>query len=174
MKRLMRAAAALAVMAAAVAIYAGVAAGHDGGGKGRDGNRGEHHGNKVLEQNLAPSQPTDPQFHGVGPGGVPWVLNRGEAELKMDGRFELRLDGLVIPNLGNTGPVTTITASLYCGADANTTAVDTTQSVPISTGGDARIRDDSFTVPSTCLAPIVMVHPNGNPAAYIAITGFRN
>ena len=166
MKKLMRAAAALAVMAAAVAIYAGVAAGHDGG-------RGQHRGNAVLEQALAPSQPTDPHFHGVGPGGVPWVLNRGEAELKMDGRFELRLDGLVIPTTGNTGPVTTITASLYCGADANGAAVDTTPSVPISSNGDARIRDDSFTVPSTCLAPIVMVHPNGNVAAYIAITGFR-
>jgi hypothetical protein len=169
MDRLKRAIAAAAAMVVATAIYAGVAAGHDGGGKGR----GEHHGNRVLDQALAPSQTTDPHFHGVGPGGVPWVLKRGEARLRMDGRFELRLDGLVIPTTGNTGPVTSITASLYCGEDANGTAVDTTPSVPLSTGGDARIRDDSFTVPSTCLAPIVMVHPNGNAAAYIAITGFR-
>jgi hypothetical protein len=92
----------------------------------------------------------------------------------MDGRFELRLKGLIIPNLGNAGPVTSVTASLYCGEDANTTAVDTTQSVPLSADGDARIRDNSFTVPATCLAPIVMVHPNGNGGAYIAITGFRS
>src|SRR5689334_1469588 len=157
MERLMRAFAALATMAAAAAIYAGVAAGHDGGGKGRHGDRGGHHGKKVLEQKLAPSVPTDPHFHNVAPGGVPWVLNRGEARLKMDGRFELRLDGLIIPTMGNAGPVTSVTASLYCGEAANTpddaTAVDTTPSVPLSSNGNARIRDDSFTVPATCLAP---------------------
>jgi hypothetical protein len=28
------------------------------------------------------------------------------------------------------------------------------------------------TLPSTCLAPVVLVHPNSNAAAYIAATGF--
>lgn len=173
MDRLMRAAIAAVAMVVAAAIYAGVAAGHDGGGKGRHGNRGQHHGNRVLEQNLAPSVPTDPHFHGVAPGGVPWVLRRGEAQLKLNGRFELRLNGLIIPNLGSAGPVTSVTASLYCGEDANGTAVATTASAPLSPHGDARIRDNSFTVPSSCLVPVVMVHPNGNPAAYIAITGWK-
>jgi hypothetical protein len=30
------------------------------------------------------------------------------------------------------------------------------------------------TVPARCLAPVVLVHPNGNPAAYIAATGFTS
>jgi hypothetical protein len=130
----------------------------------------------VLDASLAPSQPTDPTFHGVAPGGLPWVLKRGEVKLKAKGKLDLRVRGLVIPVApanGTTGPVTTISASLYCGADSDTTAADTTPAVPISSNGNARIRDKSFTVPATCLAPVVLVHPNGDPAHYIAVEGWR-
>jgi len=179
MARYLRLLVAVGVMAAAVAIYSGVAAGHDGGGgKGRGGeHQGKHRGNAVFDASLAPSQTTDPTFHGVAPGGLPWVLNRGEVELKRKGRLELRVRGLVIPvppANGTTGPVTTISASLYCGADSDTTAADTTQAVPISTKGNARIRDDSFTVPATCLAPVILVHPNGDATHYIAVSGWRS
>ncbi|HEY7633020.1 MAG TPA: hypothetical protein VH817_20105 [Thermoleophilaceae bacterium] len=181
-------------MAAAVAVYAGVAVGHDGGGNSGSGNhngknednhhhgqKGEHHGgrhrgNAVLEASLAPSQTTDPPFHGVNPGGAPWVLDRGKVEIKAKGRLELRVRGLVIPNPpgDNTpGPVTTISASLFCGADTETAPADTSDQVPIDQDGDARIRDKSFTVPATCLAPIVLVHPNGDLTHYIAVSGWR-
>jgi hypothetical protein len=30
------------------------------------------------------------------------------------------------------------------------------------------------TAPQRCLAPVVLVHPNGNLAAYIAATGFTS
>jgi hypothetical protein len=69
--------------------------------------------------------------------------------------------------------VTTISASLYCGADSNTMAADTTQQVPISSTGNARIHDTSFSVPSTCLAPVILVHPNGSATVYIALDGWR-
>ena len=52
-------------------------------------------------------------------------------------------------------PATTINTSLYCGADSNTTAADTSQTVPISRAGNARIHDRSFNVPATCLAPVI-------------------
>jgi hypothetical protein len=167
-----------ALMAAAVAVYASVAVGHDGGGKGGKGDRhgrdhGLRHGAPLIDASLAPSQPTDPALHGVTAGGAPWVLDRGEVRLKKDGKFKLRVKGLIIPTLGNTGPVTTVSASLYCGADSDTTAVDTTPAVPITSSGDARIRDDSFATPSTCLAPVILLHPNGNMAAYIAVDGWR-
>jgi hypothetical protein len=29
-----------------------------------------------------------------------------------------------------------------------------------------------FSLPAKCLAPVVLVHPNGNGAAYIAASGF--
>jgi hypothetical protein len=171
------------VMVAAVAIYAGVAVGHDGGGGGdhhgkgdRHGHGGKHRGNAVLEASLAPSQTTDPAFHGVGPGGVPWVLKRGSVEIKAKGRLELRVRGLVIPppSGNNTaGGVTSISASLYCGADTDTAPADTSDTVPLSQSGNARIEDRTFNVPSTCLAPVVLVHPNGDMTHYIAVTGWR-
>jgi hypothetical protein len=181
MRKLGRIAMVAALMAAAVAVYASVAVGHDGGGNSGHGGKGDRHGKghglrhgaPLIDESLAPSQTTDPAIHGVAAGGAPWVLDRGEVRLKKDGKFKLRVEGLVIPSLGNTGPVTTVSASLYCGADSDTTAVDTTPAVPITSSGDARIRDDSFTTPSTCLAPVILLHPNGNMAAYIAVDGWR-
>jgi hypothetical protein len=39
--------------------------------------------------------------------------------LTSDGRLDLEMRGLVIPATGTASPVTTITASLYCGADGD-------------------------------------------------------
>jgi hypothetical protein len=137
---------------------------------------GKRHGAPLIKASLAPSQPSDPTFHNVAPGGAPWVLKRGEVRLKSDGKLNLRVKGLVIPGApgnGTPGPVNTVSASLYCGADSNTTAADTSQQVPISRKGDARIHDKSFTVPSNCLAPVILVHPNGDTTHYIAVDGWR-
>jgi hypothetical protein len=147
-------------------------------GKTKHGNKhqGKRHGAPLIKESLAPSQPTDPSFHGVGPGSPPWVLKRGEVRLKRDGKLNLRVKGLVIPGApgnGTPGPVNTISASLYCGAASNTAAADTSQEAPISSKGDARIHDTSFTVPSTCLAPVILVHPNGDATLYIAVDGWR-
>jgi hypothetical protein len=139
-----------------------------------------HHGKRtgapLIDESLAPSQPTDPAFHSVTPGSLPWVLKRGDVRLKRDGKLDLQVKGLVIPppmGNGTPGPVTTISASLYCGADTNPMPADTTQQVPISSKGDARIHDASFTVPTTCLAPVILVHPNGLATTYIALDGWR-
>ncbi len=94
---------------------------------------GQRHGVALINESLAPSQPTDPTLHGVTAGGAPWVLKNGDIELNSGGKLDLRVKGLVIPALGTPGPVTTISASLYCHAD--TTAADTTQQVPISPKG---------------------------------------
>jgi hypothetical protein len=137
---------------------------------------GKHTGAPLIDESLAPSQPTDPVFHGVSPGAAPWVLKLGDVQLKRDGKLDLHVTGLVIPTApftGTPGPVTTISASLYCGADSNTTPADTTQQVPISRKGDARIHDTSFTVPAVCLAPVILLHPNGLATTYIALDGWR-
>ncbi len=97
-------------------------------------------------------------------------------QLSSNGKLDLRVRGLVIPapsGNGTPGPVNTISASLYCGADSNMMAAATTGQVPISRKGDARIRDDSFDVPSTCLSPVILVHPNGIDNLYIAVDGWR-
>jgi hypothetical protein len=183
-----------AIMAIAVAVYAGVAVGHNGNGNGNSGNqngknedhhnqgnkgehhRGKHRGNAVFEASLAPSHIDDPPIHGVNPGGLPWVLDRGRVKIKAKGRLELRVRGLVIPSPqgDNTpGGVKTISASLFCGAGTDTAPADTTDQVPIDQNGNARIRDKSFNVQDTCLAPIVLVHPNGDLTHYIAVSGWR-
>src|SRR5438105_4377109 len=113
------------------------ALGHDRGGNGT--HRGDRRG-KVLDATLAPSIPSDPSLHGVAAGAAPWLLNKGEVRLRRDGRVRVRIRGLVIPSPpgdGTPGPVTTVSASLYCGND--TLAVGTTPQVPISRNGDARI-----------------------------------
>lgn len=162
---------AFTVLLASVAlVFALAASGDDGHGK--KGRHDEGNGQKTLRATLAPSMPSDPTFHGVGPGGVPWQLERGSVRIKRDGEFDLEVRGLVIPSLGNPGPVTTISSSLFCGADSNTTPAATTQQVPLSHEGDAKI-EAKLSLPSTCLAPIVLVHPNGGTARYIAVTGWR-
>jgi hypothetical protein len=52
-------------------------------------------------------------------------------------------------------------------------AADTTGQVPISRDGDARIDDHSFSVPATCLSPVILVHPNGMTTVYISVDGWR-
>src|SRR3954454_4739886 len=140
-----------------------------------DHGHGRGHDKSGFEQTLAPSVPTDPAFHGVTAGGAPWVLRRGEVKVS-DGRLDLRVRGLVIPvapGNGTPGPVTTVSASLYCGADAETAPAATSDQVPISRAGNARIRDRSFDVPDTCLASVVLVHPNGDTTHYITVDGWR-
>jgi hypothetical protein len=149
------------------------------GALGKEHGNGKGHGGQLIKESLAPSMPpspTEPSFHGVAPGGAPWVLKEGSVQLSSNGKLDLRVRGLVIPGApgnGTPGPVNTISASLYCGADSNMMAADTTGQVPISRDGDARIRDDSFAVPATCLSPVILVHPNGLGNMYIAVDGWR-
>jgi len=161
--------AAVAALTTVLAVGAMSALGHDGG-HGRD-----HRGGQLIRESLAPSVPTDPMFHGVAAGAAPWVLDEGHVRLSTDGRLDLRVRGLVIPvapGNGTPGPVNTISASLYCGADSETMASATTGQVAIARDGDARIVDH-ITVPASCLSPVILVHPNGNAAAYIALDGWR-
>jgi hypothetical protein len=165
---------------AAVALAAGAstafADGHDGGGHhGRHGDRdrGER-GARVIESALFGSQPTGPTLFGVKPGGAPWVISRGEAEVRRDGRVRVRIRGLVIPTppQSGTNPLSDIAATVFCGG----TAVGTTHAVPFSTAGDARIDEKLATpLPMPCLVPAVLLNPapGGAIAAgtYIAATG---
>jgi hypothetical protein len=142
------------------------------GDHGGQGGHGRHGGQTLFASKVVASQLSDPMIHGVTRGGLPWVMDRGEARLRRNGRLQVRVRGLVIPvpqGDGTPGPVTTITAALYCGDD--TTAAAETAPIPLSRTGNARI-DERITLPSTCLAPVVLVHPNGSDGAYIAVTGF--
>jgi hypothetical protein len=151
---------------------------------GASADRGDRDGTStdLLDSSLAPSlpTPTDPMIHGVAPGGAPWALSAGSLRLRGDGRLDIRIDGLVLPTVGTgttPGPVTGVAASLFCGADSSTTPAATTATVPLSGDGDAVIRT-TVTLPSTCLAPIVLISPvigtTLNTSVYIALTGFMH
>lgn len=149
---------------------------HHGKGEHRGfdehGNFGDHRGNTLFDTTLAPTVPGDPTLHNNAAGGAPWVLSFGEARLREDGRLDVRIRGLVIPpptGNGTPGPVTTVRAALFCGND--TTAAATTPSVPLSTSGNARIRA-SLTLPAKCLAPALLIQPNGSSMVYITANGF--
>jgi hypothetical protein len=151
---------------------------HNGKGQHRGfdehGGFGKHRGNTLFDTTLAPSVPADPAIHGVAAGGAPWVLRFGEARLRSSGGIDAVIRGLVIPpptGAGTPGPVKMVSASLYCGNDMNATPVGTTTPTPLSTAGNARIHG-TFTLPAKCLAPVVLIHPNGINSVYITASGF--
>lgn len=157
----------LAASALAGSATSAVSALGDPGG----GSRGDHpRGNRtVLKTSLAPSVPTDPTLLGAAAGGVPWMLRSGEARLQRNGRLAVSIRGLLVVGLGTTGPVKTVSVSLYCGG--NSTPVGTSGSVPLSNTGDARIRA-RFMLPAKCQIPALLIHPNGAVGVYIASSGF--
>jgi hypothetical protein len=149
--------------AAASAVSATADGGHGGG---------RHGGQTLFETSLAPSVPADDQIHGVAPGAAPWVIRRGEVRLRRDGRLRVKIEGLVIPVApanGTPGPVTSVSAGLYCGGAASAAA--STGTTPISRAGDAEI-DARLALPAKCPGAVVLVQPNGNDGLYIASSGF--
>ncbi len=138
---------------------------------GTRGTRAGHARMMLIDASLAPSMTADPMFHHVGPGAKPWKLAHGTVMVTSAG-LNLHVNGLLIPGVG-TGPVKTISASLYCGADMTMKAAATSPQVALSSKGDAVIEDRSFMAPATCLAPVVLVHPNGVLTSYIAVSGAR-
>jgi hypothetical protein len=168
--------AALATVALAVGGTTAFADGDHGGhhGHGHHGNKNEHHGGKVLRADLFGSQPTGPKLFDVAPGGAPWVIDEGSARVRRNGRVKVRVEGLVIPTApqNGTNPLSNLAATVYCGG----TVVGTTQAVPFSTAGDARIDETlAMPLPKPCLVPAVLINPapggTVNTAVYIAATG---
>jgi hypothetical protein len=160
---------------AAVALAAGATTAFaDDGGDHHHG--GDRHGGKVLEADIFGSHPSDRPLFGIQPGGAPWVIRRGEAEVRRDGRVEVRVKGLVIPTppQNGTNPLPGIAATVFCGGQA----VGSTKAVPFSAAGDARIEDRLATrLPSPCVVPAVLLNPQQgsavNPGVFIAATGVR-
>jgi hypothetical protein len=115
---------------------------------------------------------------GVPSGGAPWTVQSGSAALSDDGLLSVQVQGLILPNLGNPGPVTSVSASLVCGGSGGT-VVATTDPVPLFPNGDAKIQA-GIKLTDSCFGPIVLVRAagfNGNPplpqsGPWIAATGF--
>jgi hypothetical protein len=123
----------------------------------------------LLSAMVAPSVPTDPTLAGAKPGTLPWKLTSGDVTVT-DAHVLLQLRGFVIPGKG-VGPVKTVDASLYCNGSTKPAA--TTAASKLSSTGDATI-DAALKAPKSCLAPLVLVHPNGQASSYVAASGWKN
>ena len=123
----------------------------------------------LLRSSVAPSLPTDPILHEVTPGSAPWVLRGGVIRLSSAGMLHVRVRGLIIPELGTAGPVTSINASLFCANETTPAAV--TPTAPLSQKGNGTI-EAQVSLPETCLTPVVLINPLGITSIYIATSGF--
>jgi hypothetical protein len=101
-------------------------------------------------------------LRGIQGGGFPWVIDEGsKARVDVDGELKVEVRGLLFapgtPFAGTTGTVTSVFASVVC-ADGS---VASSQTVPLSSAGDAEIRE-TVTLPADCTDPIVLVRtPSG-------------
>jgi hypothetical protein len=123
----------------------------------------------MLRTTLVGSVPKDPRLHGVPAGGAPWTIKRGVVKLHADGELTVLIQGLIIPELGNPGPVTSVDASIFCARQRK--PFFTSPTVPLSKKGGAFI-DAEVSLPSRCLDPMVLINPNGITSVYIAASGF--
>jgi hypothetical protein len=118
---------------------------------------GRHHGHNLIRADLTPSTPTDAPINGVNPGGLPWVLDRGQVRWRDNGRVDVRIEGLQIPrNGGEDNPIPAIDAVLYCDGMMAADSGPQPLTVP---DGDARFRVmvDS---PSRCHDATVLISPS--------------
>jgi hypothetical protein len=113
-------------------------------------------------------------IRGVPGGGLPWAIDEGQGELRVDGRLEVEVEGLVLaagPAVG-TNPVPSFRAIVSCQTiDVSGGAVVEnvqTASFPATTTGDSKI-EATVDLPSPCFAPIVFVTSPGG--AWFAVTG---
>lgn len=171
MPALRRTAPTAAVLSVAAVLALAVPAWAHEPGRGHQGTVGshrEHSSALLLKAPLAGSVPTDPTLFGVAPGGLPWVITSGSARVHRDGRLRVTVDGLVVPTAPHNGtnPLPQLEASLVCSG----AVVATTAPVPFSTEGDAEI-SAHVAIPTTCLAPAVLLSPGDKPGIYIAATG---
>ena len=121
-------------------------------------------------------------IRGVPGGGLPWVVDAAKGKLRVDGRIEVEVQGLVLdPNdpaaiaagwPGRTPSPTSRSIVSCLSKDAMGAAVTTnveTGLFPANAAGDSEI-EDTVSLPEPCIAPIVFVtSPTG---AWFAATGF--
>jgi hypothetical protein len=110
-------------------------------------------------------------FPGVSGGGLPWMLDKGDARLFADGRLQVTVQGLVFASGSNTGRNTIPTGRAIVSCNNGQDIVESSTvsySVP---EGDARV-NEQIELPATCLGPIVFFAgvTSGGPR-WFAVTG---
>ena len=107
-------------------------------------------------------------IRGVNGGGLPWTIGEGSGQLRVDGKLEIEVQGLVLAAGPNTGknPITSFRAIVSCLKSDGTVQNVMTDPFPATTGlaseggGDATI-ETQVSLPQPCIAPIVFVTSPG-------------
>ncbi len=127
-------------------------------------------GTKVLDASMTGIPTAGQVLLGVKGGGLPWVLDRGDAKLFADGRLQVSVRHLVLAAGGaaGTNPIPTGRAIVACNGGADIVMTDT---VPFSPDGNAKV-EATVSLPSPCLAPVVFfAGQTGNGPLWFAVTG---
>ena len=121
-------------------------------------------------------------IRGLSGGGLPWVVNFAEGELKANGKIEVTVRGLLIdPNdpaaiaagRAGTNPSPNMKVIVSClskdGSGTPTTVNVSTGLFPADANGNGQI-EGTVSLPQPCIAPIIFVtSPTGS---WFAATGF--
>jgi hypothetical protein len=127
-------------------------------------------GNRLLSASMTGIPTGGLTLLGVAGGGIPWVLEHGEARLSANGRLRVEVEGLVLASGGaaGTNPVPTGRAIVACNGGASIVMSDV---VPFSPTGDAEV-NAHVTLPMPCLAPVVFfAGQTGAGPRWFAVTG---
>jgi hypothetical protein len=107
---------------------------------------------------------------GVNPPGQIWVIADLKADVKTDGRIEVKGRGLLLGGGNNIGlnANASVFATLICEAAAPFTLRNTTLTgVPLEPNGDFRIDDSLDQTPFDCASPVLLIR-NANGGAWFA------
>jgi hypothetical protein len=107
---------------------------------------------------------------GVNPPGQIWVIADLKADVKTDGRIEVKGRGLLLGGGNNIGlnANASVFATLICEAAAPFTLRNTTLiGVPLEPNGDFRIDDSLDQTPFDCASPVLLIR-NANGGAWFA------
>ena len=132
---------------------------------------------RIFSAHLIPDlgPKVEPAIAGIAPGGLPWVLTSGHANVSSGGLLEVSVEGLLLgpgspANLvGTTGPVANVAASVACANGG----IVTTSAVALSKEGNAHIHQE-LALPKHCVGAVVLVRAvfGGNAGPWIAVSGF--
>jgi hypothetical protein len=107
---------------------------------------------------------------GVNPPGQIWVIADLKADVKTDGRIEVKGRGLLLGGGNNIGlnANASVFATLICEAAAPFTLRNTTLiGVPLEPNGDFRIDDSLDQTPFDCASPVLLIR-NANGGVWFA------
>ncbi len=122
-------------------------------------------------------------LRGINGGGLPWVISEATASLKLNGQFNVEVEGLVLDptnataqaaGIAGTNPAPFFFATLSCVDSTGAVTNVNTSTVSASTSGNAEI-EQTISLPTSCFAPIVFVRGsfNGAPAGpWFSVSGF--